>query len=187
MATRKHSAHLIMADSLLIGTPTIEEESLFHGSLVYISEHRHDEVTTGLIVNKPSDMQLSELLNNTNFSKDADMERFSGQPVYAGGPVNTQRLYVLYLDQKKDSDAEPQLRVTGGELLEDIVAGRGPRQYLVMLGCSMWGKGQLEKEYMENSWVQLPGIASIIFDKHPEERAMLAARHVGFNLNMMHA
>lgn len=184
------SDRINLARTLLIATPTIEEDTLFHGSLVYVSEHKADR-SVGLIVNKPSDITVSELLKTIGITEGKKFKQLSQQPVYVGGPVNTSRLYILYPESGKGGKSSPEeedwLKISTSEkMLEKMADGKGPRQFLVMLGCSIWSGDQLEEEFLANSWVALPSVSSIVFDEHPEQRALLAARHLGFNLKMMH-
>lgn len=186
MPKKKGSAAAGMAKSLLIATPTVAEDSLFHGSLIYLDRNRA-EGSTGLIVNKPSDVQVVELLKTVGVSSGPRFDEVSSQPVYVGGPVNTSRLYVLYGEPRVGEEDSLRMRITSSEkILSRLVSGEGPRKYMIMLGCSMWRRGQLEREYAENSWVRMDCVPEVIFDAPPDERALIAARHLGFNLSMLH-
>ena len=48
--------------------------------------------------------------------------------------------------------------------------GAGPRRVFVSLGYASWGKGQLESELAENSWLTVEARADIIFDTPIERR-----------------
>ena len=175
---------------LLIAAPTIEEETLFHRSLVFIDAHDKD-CTIGFIVNKPSDVKLSELLSSAGIEKEAISPSVGSRPVYIGGPVNTSRMYILYMDQEVEHEAEllgnrlmPKVS-SSDSLLKSIGSKEGPARFMVMLGCSTWEDGQLEKEYREDAWISVDCLPEIIFDAKADERIMLAASHVGFDINMM--
>src|SRR3546814_21170351 len=45
---------------------------------------------------------------------------------------------------------------TSRDVLEMIAAGKGPAQYVLMLGFSGWGPGQLEDELADNAWLTVP-------------------------------
>ena len=174
--------------SLLIATPSIDEDSLFRNSLVYIDKKNSDSGYLGLLVNKPSDILVSELLKTISINEGPCYDQVGKSPVYIGGPVNNSRLYILYAEDSENDDIEPKIGISNSEnFLQKLVLGQGPKRYLIMMGCSMWTKSQLHREYVDNSWVHMPYVASIIFDENPEQRALLAARHLGFNLDLMHA
>ena len=176
---------------LLIASPTIDEDTIFHRSLIYIEQH-NDERSVGFIVNKPSDVKLQELAHSTGMEQEDIHKDAGNQAVYIGGPVNTSRLYILHQEESQstiESDllgTMPNLNVSSSEkLLRAIATGEGPTKYLTMLGCASWEQGQLEREFIDHSWIPVACVPDIVFDANVEERAFLAARHLGFNLNMM--
>ena len=58
----------------------------FKRSVVLLAEH-NDEGSFGLIINKPVDMHLSDILQ--------DFPEFDA-PIYLGGPVKTENLYFIH-------------------------------------------------------------------------------------------
>ncbi len=167
--------------SLLIASPKVAKDTFFHRSLVYMDRYSKNGAL-GFIVNKPTDTKVIELLKTVGITKGKNYQTLCNLPVYIGGPVNQTSLYILYL-----SDADNQLiKVSSSEkLLKDLCAGTGPEKFLIMLGCSMWGAEQIELEYKNNSWIYLECVADIVFDDRAENRALLAAKHLGFDLNTL--
>jgi putative transcriptional regulator len=84
----------------------------FAGSVVYLCEHS-DKGALGLVINKPIDIKLKSLFNKVELS--LDREELAEQPVFYGGPVQTERGFVLH--DKREADAgkyNSTLSVPGG-------------------------------------------------------------------------
>ena len=78
------------------------------------------------------------------------------------------------------------LGLTGSmDVLEAIMAGTGPDQYLVCLGYAGWGAGQLEDEIKANAWLTAPARAEIVFDLPCEERWRAAAAVIGVEIALL--
>ncbi len=76
----------------LIAMPGLEDES-FARSVVYLCEHS-ERGALGLIINKPSDLSLKGLFDKVDLS--LQREDLSLEPVFRGGPVQTERGFVLH-------------------------------------------------------------------------------------------
>ncbi|MCL4676514.1 MAG: YqgE/AlgH family protein, partial [Pararhodobacter sp.] len=55
------------------------------------------------------------------------------------------------------------------DVLKSIGKGAGPTQWLLALGYSGWGPGQLEQEIGQNAWLTCSAPRTLIFDPHPGE------------------
>ena len=171
------------------------EDSVFERSVVYVCEHSLNGAL-GLIINKPTDLMLPELFERIelNFGR----EDLREMPVFLGGPVQTERGFVLH-DPMRGTDAASNesgyastLRIAGGldmttskDVLEAIATGAGPRKLLVTLGYSAWGEGQLESELAENSWLTVGADPAVIFDTPIEERYTKALALLGLQAWML--
>ena len=101
-----------------------------------------------------------------------------GGPVLLGGPVHTERGFVLHdpivlpeTEAPGSSVYASTLKVDGGlemttsrDVLEALSSGAGPRRVLLTLGYASWGEGQLESELAENAWLTVPASNEIVFD-----------------------
>ena len=168
-----------LTNHFLIAMPGMEDSS-FSKSVVYLCEHT-EKGALGLIINKPSDINLQSLLAKVDLS--LGREDLADTPVFQGGPVQTERGFVLH-DPMLASNAEiseaayaSTMQVAGGlemppskDVLEALSTGAGPRRVLVTLGYSAWGEGQLESELAENSWITVDADVSVIFDTPVDER-----------------
>ena len=160
--------------------PGLEDE-VFGRSVVYMCEHS-ERGAMGLIINKPADMSMRQLFDKVDLP--LHRQDLIDQQVLLGGPVHTERGFVLHdpvlLDepvQAGDSIYASTLTVAGGlemttsrDVLEALSSGAGPRRVLVTLGYASWGEGQLESELSENSWLTVPAHADIVFDIPLEQR-----------------
>ncbi|HLQ84879.1 MAG TPA: YqgE/AlgH family protein [Salinisphaeraceae bacterium] len=156
----------------------------FDQSLTFIAEH-NDDGAMGLVVNKPSDLSVGDMLAQMQI--DADIH--PGIPVYWGGPVQPERGFVLHRDE---GEWESTLHVghglaitTSRDILEAIGNGSGPADYLIALGYAGWGDGQLENEMLHNSWLNIPADAQIIFDTPVARRWAAAARLLGLEAHQL--
>jgi putative transcriptional regulator len=70
-------------------------------------------------------------------------------------------------------------------VVEDIAAGKGPRQALLALGYAGWGPQQLEQEIGENAWLTLDAEPDVIFDRPNAQKWAEALRFSGVDPVML--
>ena len=173
-------ASIDLKHHFLIAMPGLEDET-FAGSVIYMCEHG-PRGAMGLIINKPADISMRLLFDKVDLR--LRREDLVQNPVGQGGPVQTERGFVLHDPLRMDKPEEDggsiyasTLIVPGGlemttsrDVLEALSSGAGPRRVLVTLGYSSWGEGQLESELSENTWLTVPASADVIFDVPMAER-----------------
>ena len=172
----------------LIAMPGVEDAS-FSRSVVYLCEHS-ERGALGLIINKPTPISLEGLFEKVDLS--LGREDLTLQPVFQGGPVQTERGFVLHEAMRGPQESEDEspyastMTIPGGlemttskDVLEALAHGAGPRRVLVTLGYSAWGEGQLESELAENSWLTVGADPAVIFDTPVDERYDRALRLLG--------
>jgi putative transcriptional regulator len=178
----------------LIAMPGLEDES-FARSVVYLCEHS-SRGALGLVINKPSDIELRHLFEKVELP--LGRNDLAGAPVFHGGPVQTERGFVLH-EAVFAADSAPQepvyaatMTIPGGlemttskDVLEALSTGAGPRKVLVSLGYSAWGEGQLESELAENSWLTVGADLAVIFDTPVSERYEKALSLLGLQSWML--
>ena len=179
-------------NQFLIAMPSAHEGT-FAGTVIYMCEH-NDKGALGLVINKPIDINLKNLFEKVELS--LDREDLAGVPVYFGGPVQTERGFVLH-ERLGGSEGEgghynSSLQITGGlemttskDVLEALSNGAGPKKILITLGYSGWGAGQLEDEMGRNSWINVGAEPGIIFDTPVEQRYDKALSLLGIDANML--
>ena len=178
----------------LIAMPGLQDAA-FAGSVVYLCEHSA-RGALGLVINKPSDINLRNLFDKVELPLGRD--DLAATPVLQGGPVQTERGFVLH-EAVLAEGAEPgesvyasTMTIPGGlemttskDVLEAIATGAGPRKVLVTLGYSAWGEGQLESELADNSWLTVGADPNVIFDTPIEQRYQRALKLLGLEAWML--
>lgn len=157
----------------------------FDGTLTYLCEHGA-EGAMGLIVNRPSELSLVELLYQVGLPAGAaPTDAF----VLNGGPVATDRGFVLHRsDDRFDASfalGDGLMLSAAREVLEAIANGDGPAEYLVALGYAGWDGGQLEQELKDNAWLSCPADPDILFRVPFTERVDRAAQSLGIDFRLI--
>lgn len=172
MPTTNHFEH-----HLLIAMPSLHDDN-FSRAVVYLFEHS-EEGALGMIINKPLQIKLGSVLNHLGIEK-VD-QQIAQHSVINGGPVGQEHGFILYT-----LPDEPEVMVsTSRELLEDIGENKGPGQFIVTLGYSGWGPGQLDQEIARNDWLVAPANPKIVFATPIYEQWRKAAESIGVNLEKL--
>jgi len=179
----QQSASLV--DKCLIATPAIKDP-IFASSLVYMCEHS-EKGSMGLVVNHETTQTLEDVFRQLDI--DCDDKRICSQPVYIGGPVQLEQGFVLHAqagDWHNSVEIANGIHLTSSlDILQAISAGKGPHDYLVILGFSGWASGQLEAELQQNSWLTSTCNADLLFHQKPEDKWQIAFDSLGFDINML--
>ena len=185
-------AAINLTNHFLIAMPGMGDGT-FAGTVIYLCEHT-EKGALGLVINKPIDIKLKNLFEKVELTLDrADLAE---EPVYFGGPVQTERGFVLHerLGAEGDDGAHynSTLQIPGGlemttskDVLEALANGAGPKRVLVTLGYSGWGAGQLEDEIGRNGWITVDAEPGIIFDTPVEQRYDKALSLLGIDPRML--
>ena len=190
------SAPINLTHHFLIAMPGLMDES-FSRSVVYMCEHS-ERGALGLIINKPSPMNMQSLFEKVELQLGrADLIEL---PVFQGGPVHTERGFVLH-DPMSHISSQPgqsesayasTLAIPGGlemttskDVLEALSTGAGPKRVLITLGYAAWAQGQLESELAENSWLTVEADDHVIFDTPIEHLSDSALALLGLQAWML--
>jgi len=141
----------------LVASPLLVDPN-FARSIVLLCEH-DDDGSMGLIVNRPSDVGLSETM--------AELEPHPGQSLWVGGPVQRDVVIVLH----RGTDIAGARAIADGmslggeeEALLDLVRGPRHADARVFAGYAGWSSGQLAEELATRSWIVCPARARFVFD-----------------------
>ena len=188
------SAPFNLTNHFLIAMPGLDDAA-FARSVVYVCEHS-ERGALGLVINKPSDINLKGLFDKVQLPLGRD--DLQQLPVFQGGPVQTDRGFVLHEPFFSDADKPDEpvyastMSIPGGlemttskDVLEALSTGNGPRRVLVSLGYSAWGEGQLESELGDNSWLTVDADLAVIFDTPVDQRYEKALQLLGLQIWML--
>ena len=141
----------IARGDLLVATPSMRDPN-FRRSVILICDH-DDSGTFGLVINRPTDLPLQQVLPPDKSISCGE------QCVHFGGPVDHQKIFAL----RHGSGADEGEEEVGSDLfmpgdlersIERICNGvEDGSDYLFFLGYSGWERGQLQQELQEKSWV----------------------------------
>lgn len=166
----------------LIAMPAMVDPN-FARTLTYICEH-NENGALGIVVNRPLDMTLETLFQRIDIP--LEERRFAGLPVMFGGPVQTDRGFVLHRPVGRWQATLPvkeELGLTSSrDILQSVGTAGEPEEFIVTLGYAGWAAGQLEYELGQNAWLTVAADAEIMFGLPPEERLPAAMQLLGFDL-----
>jgi putative transcriptional regulator len=184
------ASRIDLTNQFLIAMPGMADDT-FRGTVVYLCEH-NEKGALGLVINKPIDIKLRNLFEKVDLALES--RELAEQPVYFGGPVQTERGFVLHEKQAEGATpynstlAIPESGLemtTSKDVLEAMAGGAGPKKVLITLGYSGWQAGQLEDELGRNGWLTVGADPAIIFDTPIEKRYDRALSLLGFDPRML--
>jgi len=174
-----------LTNHFLIAMPALADPNFYH-TVTYICAHNEDGAM-GIIINRPLGLSLGDVLQQMQISSRSS--HIGRIPIHQGGPVQADRGFVLHQPIGKwDSCIEitgDMGIATSRDIMQAIANGEGPEQVFIALGYAGWAPGQLEREIIENAWLNAPADTSIIFNTPVEQRWHTAAGLMGVDLNKL--
>jgi putative transcriptional regulator len=172
-----------LTNQFLIAMPAMTDDN-FSQTVTFICEH-NPQGALGIIINRPLQMSLGDVFKQLHLP--TNREPLSSQPVLQGGPVQTDRGFVVHRAQGRDWDStlrvSEQIHVTTSrDILSAMAQGEGPAEAFVALGYAGWDAGQLESEMVQNAWLSVSADPLVLFDTPYEQRWLAAGRLLGINL-----
>ena len=175
--------HTSLRNHFLISMPSLVDGSFAH-SVTYLCEHDH-QGAMGIIINHPLKLTLGNIFTQLNI----DGTNHSNAPVLSGGPVQTDRGFVLHSSGERWQSIvaiSPEISLTTSrDILDDVAANRGPSHCLVALGYAGWSAGQLEHELAGNAWLTCPASTNIMFNTPFEQRINSALALMGIDIGRL--
>ena len=155
----------------------------FSRSVVLMIEHG-DEGSFGLVINHPSPIKASELLDSLEMSWRGE----DSAVVWAGGPVSPSTGWVLHEPVGLAQPGEGgTIEITSTIALSTspdrlrVIASSPPRNVRLLLGYSGWGPGQLAVEMARGAWLHTEIDENLVFGTPPDEMWAAAIRTLGIN------
>ena len=151
---------LSLAGSLLVAHPNMLDPN-FRRSVLYISAHDPNDGALGVILNRPLDKQVADLVSDT------PPEGLEDVPVFLGGPVGKNQLMFAAFEWEDDDGLKLNHNVGLDEAHERV--GSDPTSIRAFVGHAGWTAGQLEAEMQQKVWLlQKPSRASLTPERLPK-------------------
>ena len=171
--------NLNLTGHFLIAMPSMVDPH-FAKTLTFVCEH-NEQGALGVVVNRPTDMTLQVLFEQVGI--ELSEPHLRATPVHFGGPVQTNRGFVLHQpigEWQSTLSVKGQVGLTTSkDILEAVGNGAGPHRLLFTLGYAGWAPGQLEHELSQNAWLTVLATPDILFTVPAEERLSAAMRRLG--------
>lgn len=165
----------VKAGKLLLSEPFMFDEN-FRRTVVLVCEHTQENGTVGLILNKPINLRLNDVVEG--------FPPFKGK-IFLGGPVGTDTMQFVH---GLGDRIENSLKLADGlywggnydQLKEMMANGEITTEHVrFFLGYSGWSSGQLDEELKDNSWIIADANAHHIFDTPHEHLWKIIMKEMG--------
>jgi putative transcriptional regulator len=169
-----------LAPGLLLAMPQLLDPN-FVRSVVLMIEHS-DRGSFGLIVNQPTPIRATELLDSLSLAWNGKADAV----VWSGGPVGRTTGWVLHEPTMEATAGSPGTAAVGpGMVLSTstdrlrTIAAAPPARVRLLLGYAGWAAGQLAAEMARGAWIHAEADPALIFDAPADEMWTRALRSVG--------
>ncbi len=154
--------HPVEQGVFLVATRDLADPRFRH-SVILVTDYGKDG-TAGLIINRPTNISLSEALPSIR-----SLKSHAGE-LFFGGPVQPSSVSIL---TALDSERRGMKRVLDGVFFSinaDTIRGLGSGSGIensmrVYAGYAGWRPGQLENEISRGDWLVVPGNGTLVFQE----------------------
>ena len=144
---------LSLAGSLLVAHPNMLDPN-FRRAVLFIASHDAIEGAMGVILNRPLDKQVADLVN------EAPPEGLADVPVFLGGPVERNQLMFAAFEWHSAEGLRLNHNVGVDEAHQ--LVDQDPASVRAFVGYAGWSAGQLEAEMKQQAWIlQKPSRAAL--------------------------
>jgi len=133
-----------LAGSLLVAHPNMLDPN-FRRTVLFISAHDPDDGALGVIINRPLDKNVADLVS------EAPPEGLGDVPVFLGGPVGKNQLMFAVFEWHESEGLKLDHNVGVDEA--SVRADGDPMSIRAFVGYAGWGAGQLEAEMKQRAWI----------------------------------
>jgi putative transcriptional regulator len=173
-----------LAPGFLVAAPSLLDPN-FKRTVVLLVDHC-PEGSLGFVVNRPAQVKMRAMIERLGLTiASAELPDAS---VLIGGPMNPQTGWIVFEQGQITAASEDVVRLSdrlavsaSRELLQTLVAHKGPERMLLVLGYSGWAPGQLDTEIAQGSWIPVDFDDRIVFDTPFEDRWSSALRILGID------
>ncbi len=171
---------VFFSGQFLLATPGMADPR-FARSVVAICSH-DENGTLGINIGETvEEIGFHDILRQF----DIDPAEAPDCPVFLGGPMETQRGFIIH---SLDINMSDTLQVgdrwglsSSIDMLGAIAKGRGPEKWIIALGYSGWGEGQLESELTQNGWSVAQGSPDWLYDNPSGDKWTMAWQAQGID------
>ena len=175
----------LAAPAFLIAVPQLGDPN-FNRAVVFILEHG-EQGSMGLIINRPSTLPMGAFCTSQNMDYKGDTAAL----VHQGGPVQTDRAFILHASDHEGPETEDvmgDIRLSYSLESLRMLAESPPRHMRVYLGYAGWGPGQLAEEISAGAWLMGQPAERLVFDVAPDKVWDTALRDIGIEpVQLMHS
>lgn len=174
-----------LTGQFLIAMPAMTDPN-FEQTVSFICQH-DENGALGIVINRTMNLTMGDVLEQMDIP--ANECKHAGQAVHYGGPVQTERGFILH-DQPEAWESTLAIGeliglTTSRDILESMARNEGPDNALIALGYAGWGSGQLEQEITQNAWLSGPADIDLMFTTPVEQRWSRAAGLLGIDLTLL--
>ena len=149
-----------LTGSLLIAHPSMLDPN-FRRAVLFISAHDPNDGAMGVILNRPLNKHVSDLVG------DAPPDGLADVPVFLGGPVGKNQLMFAAFEWENANGLTLNHNVNVDEAHERV--GEDPASIRAFVGHAGWSAGQLEAEMKQKAWIlQKPSRAALTPERLPK-------------------
>lgn len=173
-----------LENQFLVSTPSLNDPN-FKKSVVLICKH-NKEGAMGVVINRHTAQNTADIFDQLNI--EISDNKNAANPVFEGGPVQPELGLIIHNCNSKSWESTMEIgediKLTSSiDILKDLAVGEGPDSFLMILGYSGWGPGQLENEIKENAWFTVPVDKRILFDSRIDRKWQRSAQILGIDAN----
>ena len=148
------------AGSLLVAHPNMADPN-FRRTVLFISAHDPDDGALGIIINRPLEKRVADIVTEVPTDRLADV------PVFFGGPVNNNQLILAAFEWRKGEGLKLNQNLAMDEASEK--SGENPASIYAFVGYAGWSAGQLEAEMKQRAWIlRKPNRANLKPERLPQ-------------------
>jgi putative transcriptional regulator len=162
----------------LVAMPEMDDP-YFNHAVVYIIQHDSNGAL-GLVVNKPVATLLTDVAQKMGVSFPSTHRN---DTAYYGGPVSRNQALILSRHTGDDdtSYSGHGLSVSGSPAHLSQLMTDDKSEFILCLGYTGWGPGQMESELEDHVWIACPADNAILFHQKDAEKRDLALKKMGIN------
>ena len=128
----------------------------------------NEEGAMGVVINRPTQLKLQEVLGDMEGVEDRS------DTLFFGGPVGINQIFLLLRTSGPPEESKRILNdvyfSASRDLLQRIIHdGKGEEMVRFLAGYAGWGEGQLDQEILRGDWHVLPGDSETVFQMTPLE------------------